>query len=201
MPPAASQKGTGKKAGPGAMRQRSRNTTPSSVVPSASLPPIEAVDTEYLELRVEQFRNLNYDDLVDQGASNAVMPDSKSLDGMIARLQRLQETIDRRSNFCDRGMRILASTRKQYVDVDEPAEPAAKAEGDGKKTGKTNKKKRKAADTLAPPQEGGVGRSLRFFGPVRSSALSRFFLVCSWGIGCSPNAHLVTARLTWIPRI
>ncbi|KAK1510844.1 histone acetyltransferase subunit 3, partial [Colletotrichum tamarilloi] len=169
MPPAASQKGTGKKAGPGAMRQRSRNTTPSSVVPSASLPPIEAVDTEYLELRVEQFRNLNYDDLVDQGASNAVMPDSKSLDGMIARLQRLQETIDRRSNFCDRGMRILASTRKQYVDVDEPAEPAAKAEGDGKKTGKTNKKKRKAADTLAPPQEGGVERS----SPLRESTKPR----------------------------
>ncbi|WYZ44275.1 hypothetical protein EsH8_VII_000711 [Colletotrichum jinshuiense] len=170
MPPAASQKGTGKKAGPGAMRQRSRNTTPSSVVPSASLPPIEAVDTEYLELRVEQFRNLNYDDLVDQGASNAVMPDSKSLDGMIARLQRLQETIDRRSNFCDRGMRILASTRKQYVnDVEESTNDAGKAEGEGKKTGKTNKKKRKAADTLAPPQDGGVERS----SPLRESTKPR----------------------------
>ncbi|KAK2046840.1 histone acetyltransferase subunit 3 [Colletotrichum somersetense] len=170
MPPAASQKGTGKKAGPGAMRQRSRNTTPSSVVPSASLPPIEAVDTEYLELRVEQFRNLNYDDLVDQGASNAVMPDSKSLDGMIARLQRLQETIDRRSNFCDRGMRILASTRKQYVnDVEEGTDAAGKAEGDSKKTSKTNKKKRKAADTLAPPQEGGIERS----SPLRESTKPR----------------------------
>ncbi|OLN82899.1 Chromatin-remodeling complexes subunit NGG1 [Colletotrichum chlorophyti] len=170
MPPAASQKGTGKKAGPGAMRQRSRNTTPSSAVTTASLPSIEAVDTEYLELRVEQFRNLNYDDLVDQGASNAVMPDSKSLDGMIARLQRLQETIDRRSNFCDRGMRILASTRKQYVnDVDEATNDAAKPETDGKKTGKTNKKKRKAADTLAPPQEGGVERS----SPLRESTKPR----------------------------
>ncbi|GKT43197.1 chromatin-remodeling complexes subunit NGG1 [Colletotrichum spaethianum] len=170
MPPAASQKGTGKKAGPGAMRQRSRNTTPSSVVPSASLPPIEAVDTEYLELRVEQFRNLNYDDLVDQSASNAVMPDSKSLDGMIARLQRLQETIDRRSNFCDRGMRILASTRKQYInDVEEGTDAAGKAEGDSKKTSKTNKKKRKAADTLAPPQEGGIERS----SPLRESTKPR----------------------------
>ncbi|KAL0935281.1 transcriptional regulator [Colletotrichum truncatum] len=169
MPPAASQKGTGKKAGPNAMRQRSRNTTPSSVVPSASLPPIEAVDTEYLELRVEQFRNLNYDDLVDQGASNAVMPDSKSLDGMIARLQRLQETIDRRSNFCDRGMRILANTRKQYVnDVDEAANEGGKTEGDSKKTGKTNKKKRKAADTLAP-QDAGVERS----SPLRESTKPR----------------------------
>ncbi|EQB44543.1 Chromatin-remodeling complexes subunit NGG1 [Colletotrichum gloeosporioides] len=169
MPPAASQKGTGKKAGPNAMRQRSRNTTPSSVVPSASLPPIEAVDTDYLELRVEQFRNLNYDDLVDQGASNAVIPDSKSLDGMIARLQRLQETIDRRSNFCDRGMRILASTRKQYInDVDEDAKEGVKAEGDSKKTGKTNKKKRKAADTLAP-QDAAVERS----SPLRESTKPR----------------------------
>ncbi|KAF6833385.1 transcriptional regulator [Colletotrichum plurivorum] len=169
MPPAASQKGTGKKAGPNAMRQRSRNTTPSSIVPSASLPPIEAIDTEYLELRVEQFRNLNYDDLVDQGASNAVIPDSKSLDGMIARLQRLQETIDRRSNFCDRGMRILASTRKQYVnDVEEGANDGEKPAAESKKTGKTNKKKRKAADTLAP-QDAGVERS----SPLRESTKPR----------------------------
>ncbi|KAF9875837.1 transcriptional regulator [Colletotrichum karsti] len=169
MPPAASQKGTGKKAGPNAMRQRSRNTTPSSAVPSASLPPIEAVDTDYLELRVEQFRNLTYDDLVDSSIPSSAIPDFKAFEAMIARLQRLQETIDRRSNFCDRGMRILANTRKQYInDVDEGANEGGKTDGDSKKTGKTNKKKRKAADTLAP-QDAGVERT----SPLRESTKPR----------------------------
>jgi transcriptional adapter 3 len=144
MPPAASQKGTGKKAGPGAMRQRSRNTTPSSVPTGASLPPIEAIDADYLALRVESFRNINFEDLVDQSTGAAQVPDSKSVDGIIARLNRLQEVIDRRTNFCDKAMRDLATQRKHHVD--EP--PEREARDDDQK--RANKKKRKAADTLAP---------------------------------------------------
>ncbi|PKS12826.1 hypothetical protein jhhlp_001038 [Lomentospora prolificans] len=143
MPP-GSQKGTGKK-GAGAMRQRSRNTTPSSVSATATLPTIEAVDAEYLELRVEKFRSLTNDDVVDQNAANAMMPDTKSLDGMVARLQRLQSTIDLRSNFYDKGMRILAMARKNRVDEDEE-----RTGTDGDEREKKNRKKRKATDSLAP---------------------------------------------------
>ncbi|CAI4218629.1 unnamed protein product [Parascedosporium putredinis] len=143
MPP-GSQKGTGKKGG-SAMRQRSRNTTPSSLQPTATLPAIEAVDAEYLELRVEKFRSLTNEDVVDQGAANAMMPDTKSLDGMVARLQRLQNTIDLRSNFYDKGMRILAMARKNRVDEEEE-----RTATDGDEREKKNRKKRKATDSLAP---------------------------------------------------
>jgi len=142
--PIGSQKGTGKKGG-GVVRQRSRNTTPISVPSGATLPPFDYVDTQYLELRVEQFRALNNDDVVDPGAANAVMPDAKSLDGMVARLHKLQSTIDLRSNFYDKGMRILAEARKNRID-DDDGRPATDVEEKEKK----NKKKRKAADVLAP---------------------------------------------------
>ena len=112
---------------------------------TATLPPIDAVDAEYLELRVEHFRALTNDDVVDQGAANAMMPDTKSLDGMVARLQRLQNTIDLRSNFYDKGMRILAMARKNRVDEEEE-----RTRTDEDEREKKNRKKRKAADSLAP---------------------------------------------------
>ncbi|PNH38744.1 hypothetical protein VD0004_g8099 [Verticillium dahliae] len=168
MPPAPSQKGTGKKSGAGAIRQRSRNTTPSSLPPTsgggggggggpggagggatgmgANLPPIEAIDAEYLALRVEQFRNITYDDLVDPGAPGSPVPDAKSVDGLIARLTRLQEVIDRRTNFCDKAMRDLSVQRKHHVDEVVEKEDV-RTEDDRKRS---NKKKRKAADSLAP---------------------------------------------------
>ena len=162
MPPGSSQKGTGKK-GAGAIRQRSRNTTPSAAPPSssstASLPPIDLVEAEYLELTAEIFRNLVYDDLIDQTASNAMIPDSKSLDGMISRLSRLGETLEKRSNFCDRSMRLLAGFRK-HARVDDIL-PDARGDDDRVRTDderdkKANKKKRKH-DALAPPQDANLG--------------------------------------------
>lgn len=127
------------------MRQRSRNTTPSSVSPTANLPAIETCDAEYLELRIERFRALVHDDVVDQGVSNAMMPDAKSLDGMVSRLQRLANTIELRSNFYDKGMRSLAAARKNRVTE---ADEAART--DDEERGKKPKKKRKAPDSLAP---------------------------------------------------
>ncbi|KAJ9148745.1 Chromatin-remodeling complexes subunit NGG1 [Coniochaeta hoffmannii] len=156
MPPASSQKGTGKKGGAAAVRQppRSRNTTPSSLPPTASLPPIETQETETLELRFDVFRNLTYEDLVDSGASSPLIPDSKALDGIVARLQRLGESIERRGNYCDRGMRLLAGTRRTRMDEiaaegrreDERRQREAE---DEERERKANKKKRKATENLA----------------------------------------------------
>lgn len=159
MAPASSQKGTGKKGAGAIARQRSRNTTPSSVPPPASLPPIDVKQTEYLDLNYDSFRNLTYEDVVDQNAISSGMPESKNLDGMMTRLQRLQETLERRHNFCDRGMRLLVPLlrarlddvrsreeerlRREAAEDDERARKANKAN-------KANKKKRKAADSLAP---------------------------------------------------
>lgn len=174
MPPASSsQKGTGKKGAGAIARQRSRNTTPSSVPVQASLPPIETKQTEHLGLEYEAFRNITYEDVVDQNASSSHMPESRSLDGIMNRFQRLQDTLEKRSAFCDRGMRLLASALRARMDEAaaersreeerqriEDEERARKAN----KANKANKKKRKAADTLAP-QDGSIERT----SPLRDS--------------------------------
>ncbi|MBE3042489.1 hypothetical protein IMZ48_07900 [Candidatus Bathyarchaeota archaeon] len=145
MPP-VSQKGTGKKGSVAMARQRSRNTTPSSASPTATLPPFEIYDTEYLELRIERFKLLVHEDVVDQGVSGAMMPDAKSLDGMVSRLQRLSSAIELRSNFYDKGMRSLATARKNRID--EADEAAARTDDEERE--KKPRKKRKAPDSLAP---------------------------------------------------
>ncbi|KAL2262179.1 hypothetical protein VTK26DRAFT_2212 [Humicola hyalothermophila] len=176
MAPSSSQKGTGKKAGgAGAVRQqqqqqqRSRNTTPGPAPAVASLPPIETVETETIELRFDVFRNLTFDDLVDPAASNTLTPDPKSLDGLLSRLQRLGDVIEKRGTHCDRGMRLLAQTRRQRMDdlaVERGREEERRQREaeDEERERKANKKKRKGTDSLAP-QSGNIERS----SPLRDS--------------------------------
>jgi transcriptional adapter 3 len=171
MPPGGGQGGTGKKGGAGSIRQapRSRNTTPSVTAepPTAPLPPVESQDTEYLELTFDLFRNIQYEDLVDAAtAAGSSLPDSKSLDGIVTRLSRLQEIIEKRGSACDRGMRLLANVSKARIDdlaaqrgreEERRAREAAEIE---EKERKANKKKRKATESLAP-QETNHGEFLR----------------------------------------
>ncbi|KAK7430162.1 Transcriptional regulator [Neonectria magnoliae] len=157
MPPGPGQKGTSKK-NSAAMQKQSRNTTPAPAAGTASLPPQEFYDPEYLNTRVILFRNLTYDDLVDQSASNATVPDSKSLDGMIERLKSLTNIMEKRSTFYDRGMRHLADERKKRPDDYD------RGRADGEQEGKRPKHKRKKTDALAPP-DGNVERS----SPMRDS--------------------------------
>ncbi|KAH6650988.1 histone acetyltransferases subunit 3-domain-containing protein [Chaetomium tenue] len=176
MAPSSSQKGTGKKGGASAIRQqqqqqqqRSRNTTPGPAPPSASLPPFETIETETIELRFDIFRNLTFEDMVDPPASSTPIPDSKSLDGILTRLQRLGDVIEKRGSHCDRGMRLLAQTRKQRVDEltmerGREEERRQRAADDGERERKSNKKKRKGADSLAP-HAGNTERS----SPLRDS--------------------------------
>ena len=166
MPP-SSQKGTGKKGGAGAVRQqqqRSRNTTPSAIPAVANLPPVDAVETETLELRFELFRNLTYEDMVDPAASNTVIPDSKSLDGLLTRLQRLGDIVEKRGTYCDRGMRLLAQNRRLRIDEmaaerGREEERRQKEADDEERERKANKKKRKATENLAA-QSNNIGKSL-----------------------------------------
>jgi transcriptional adapter 3 len=173
MPPGGGQVGTGKKGGAGSIRQapRSRNTTPSVTAepPTAPLPPVESQDTEYLEeLSFELFRNVQYEDLVDTNASGAVLPDSKSLDGIVTRLERLQEIIEKRGLVCDRGMRLLANARKARIDDlaaqrgREEERRAREAADDEERERKANKKKRKATESLAPQETNHGKRHKRF---------------------------------------
>lgn len=185
MPPAPSQKGTGKK-GAGAIRQRSRNTTPmSGPVPThpsnASIPPVEPIETEFLDLKLESVRTLSYDDLVDPSASNAVIPDSKSLDGLITRLTKLNEIIERRGQWCDKGMRLVAMQRKNHVDDMATEDRGERAEEGAKKA---NKKKRKANDTLAP-KDTNTGELLPFF-------VSSFLFLLFVAVAAAQISHVDT---------
>ncbi|KAI9171642.1 Chromatin-remodeling complexes subunit NGG1 [Paramyrothecium foliicola] len=150
MAPASGQKGTGKKNNAIAM-QKSRNSTPA---PTSSLPPQEAYDPDYLNTRVILFQNLSYDDLVDQGASNATVPDSKSIDAMLEKLKSLTNIMEKRSAFYDRGMRFLADERKKRPDDYD------RMRTDGDQEGKRPKHKRKkASDGLVPPEGGNTEQS------------------------------------------
>lgn len=153
MPPNPSQKGTGKK-NAGVMGKRSRNTTPMSSLPlpsSANIPPVDTIETEFLDLRLDSIRSITYDDLVDVSASNAVIPDSKSLDGLITRLGKLNEIIERRGTWCDKGMRLVAAQRKSHYDEMATASRGDDTRREGEDSDRrANKKKRKGTDSLAP---------------------------------------------------
>lgn len=152
MPPNPSQKGTGKK-NAGAIGKRSRNTTPMSSLPSnASIPPVDTIETEFLDLRLDSVRTITYDDLIDTTTSNAVIPDSKSLDGLITRLGKLNEIVERRGTWCDKGMRLVAAQRKIHYDEMASAgrRDDARREGDDDSERRANKKKRRGNDSLAP---------------------------------------------------
>ncbi|KAK6949341.1 hypothetical protein Daesc_009416 [Daldinia eschscholtzii] len=170
MPPNPSQKGTGKK-NAGAIGKRSRNTTPMSSLPSnASIPPVDIIETEFLDLRLESVRTITYDDLIDSTTSNAVIPDSKSLDGLITRLGKLNEIVDRRGTWCDKGMRLVAAQRKIHYDemASSGRRDDARREGDDDTERRANKKKRKGNDSLAP----GDAHTERS-SPLRGSSKSR----------------------------
>ncbi|KAM0477882.1 hypothetical protein ACHAPX_005649 [Trichoderma viride] len=111
MPPGSGQKGTGKK-NSAAMQKQSRNSTPVPA-PASALPPQEFYDPDYLDMRVILFSNLTFDNLVDQSASSAPVPESRSVDAMLEKLKTLVNIMEKRSTFYDRGMRYLADERKK----------------------------------------------------------------------------------------
>ncbi|KAI0539569.1 histone acetyltransferases subunit 3-domain-containing protein [Xylaria digitata] len=165
MPPAPSQKGTGKKAS-GGKAQRSRNTTPMSSLPTststttaaaaaaaASIPPVELLESELFDVKYEHVRNILYDDIIDQSTSNAVIPDSKTLDALLLKLEKLSDLIDRRGSWCDKAMRLIVTEKKGHLanELQSVSKAESRKEGashDG--GGKPNKKKRKANESLAP---------------------------------------------------
>lgn len=180
-------------------RQRSRNTTPSSIPPTASLPPIETVETEYLDLKFDLFRTITYEDLVDPSGSNAVIPDSKSLDGIVSRLQRLQDLVEKRGTYCDRGMRVLAQRRKTRMEAmaaerGREEERLRREAEEEERERRANKKKRKATDNLVP-QERNAGQCRISLGRVCFSCvlfLTVIFGLRRWRVFCS-----VTPKTRW----
>jgi transcriptional adapter 3 len=150
MPPlqsGKSQKGTGKK-GRDMRQSRSRNTTPSLVSAGAQG---EAGYTAYLDLPIAQFRTA--DDITEHYGST--IPSSKDLEALLDRLKRLVEVVEIRGAVCDKGMRILAQTRKDRLeeieterqDAERRIRDAAEEEERGRNKANKVKKRKELSST------------------------------------------------------
>ncbi len=172
LPSQKSQKGTGKK-GRDVRQSRSRNTTPSLVNTGAQG---EAGYTAYLDLPITQFRTA--DDITEHYGST--IPSSKDLEALLERLKRLVDVVEIRGAVCDKGMRMLAQTRKERLEEieterrDEERKVRDAAEEEERGRNKANKvKKRKelsstreerplthGAHTLAPQDGSRIGEKI-----------------------------------------
>ncbi|KAE9368472.1 hypothetical protein N431DRAFT_414901 [Stipitochalara longipes BDJ] len=148
LPPGQkSQKGTGKK-GRDVRQSRSRNTTPSLVSAGAQG---EAGYTAYLELPIAQFRTA--DDITEHYGS--AIPSSKDLEALLDRLKRLVEVVEIRGVVCDKGMRMLAQTRKDRLeeieterqDAERKVRDAAEEEERGRNKANKVKKRKELSST------------------------------------------------------
>jgi transcriptional adapter 3 len=176
MPPFA-QKSNAKKGGrdSNARRSRSRNTTPG-----VTQRPVE-MDTPLTEVRMKPFPISSYDEIVEQQSGSGI-PDSKSLDALIERIENLLKEVEARGHASDRGMRKLAALRKDRLEEleaerrdEEQRErlkrEAAEEEERGRKANKMKKKKETSrareerplahgAHGLAPQDGSNLGRLL-----------------------------------------
>jgi len=108
MPPQAGQKGTGKKGGRGvdARRSRSRNTTPAVST--------SETDTAYLQIVIKPLYGASYDEIVDPQTSSAI-PDSRALQGVMERIDKLIVQIDARDQVASKAIRSAVEKKKERV--------------------------------------------------------------------------------------
>ncbi|CAD6445402.1 fa5a655b-4157-474b-b337-683f9a6406ac [Sclerotinia trifoliorum] len=110
MPPMPGQKGTGKK-GRDPRQSRSRNTTPSLVGASSSVVTSDAGKTPYTQIPINILRTSVADEIAEQHTST--IPNSRELEALMQRMERLASSVDERAAVCDKGMRVLAQSRKE----------------------------------------------------------------------------------------
>lgn len=176
MPSAHSQKGTGKK-GRDIRQSRSRNTTPS--LAGSVVPPAESGETAYLGLPVKDFATC--DDIVESNSSS--FPIAKELDAITDRLKLLEDVVETRSAVSDRGMRMVAQSRKDRLeeienerrDVEQnerlKKEAAEEEERGRSKANKIKKKK----DSSGVKEERPLTHGAHGIAPQDGSQLGMFF--------------------------
>ena len=142
--------------------------------PSASLPTIEEFDTEYLQVseKLQLFRPITYDDLVDPIPTSTPIPDSRTLEAVIQRLKQFGDLIEKRSKFSDFAVRAIAQLRSQEL------QHAAHQDNSGQKG--TLKKKRKATDQPPGGGESPVKLLLPFLDTAPSVFAEKKCACCVW---------------------
>lgn len=151
MPPQAGQKGTKKKGARDGRTSRSRNTTPISVGSQAPPPAVSSTEeSAYTEMRMKPYTAATYDDIIEQQTGSAI-PDSKALDGLLERLNRLLDAVEARNKVGDRGMRQLALLRKDRLEEievekrDEERRERIRRDNEDQRSRKATSKKNKVA--------------------------------------------------------
>jgi transcriptional adapter 3 len=176
MPPVA-QKSNAKKGGRdgNARRSRSRNTTPGL--------PRTDIETPFLEVRMKPFSLSTYDEIVEQQTSSAI-PDSKSLDALMERIQNLLKEVEARGAASDRGMRLLASLRRDRVEEveterreEEQKERLKREAADEEERGRKASKQKKRKDTSRAREERPLTHGAHGVAPQDGSNLGELILI------------------------
>jgi hypothetical protein len=178
MPPSIAQKSNAKKGGRdnNARRSGSRNTTPG-----VTQRPVE-MDTPLTEVRMKPFSISSYDEIVEQQSGSGI-PDSKSLDALIDRIENLLKEVEARGNASDRGMRRLAGLRKDRLEEleaerrDEEQRERLKREAaeEEERERKANKMKKKK-ETSRATEERPLAHGAHGLAPQDGSNLGMFVL-------------------------
>lgn len=97
----------------------SRNTTPSSVsippLPAPASSSIESGETTLLDTRLKPYTAFKVDELIDN-KDHSNIPDLKSLDVLLDRLNTLSQLVEAKGHIVDKGMRKLAKLRKEKIE-------------------------------------------------------------------------------------
>lgn len=111
MPPG--QKGMSKKGGgkDSSRPPRSRNSTPSVGGPSAF---VAQEETALLQTRLVTLPGYKYEDMVDVNSS--AIPDSKTLESLMEKLRQIAESVEAKNQIVDKGMRKLATFRRDCAE-------------------------------------------------------------------------------------
>jgi hypothetical protein len=201
--PSFAQKSNAKKGGRdnNARRSRSRNTTPGVTRP------VE-METPFLEVRMRPFSMSSYDEIVEQQSGSAI-PDSKSLDALMDRIQNLLKEVEARGSASDRGMRMLAGLRKDRLEEveaerrdEEQRERLKREAAEEEERGRKANKMKKRKDTSRAREERPLAHGAHGVAPQDGSNLGRLSLLvsqasfaCSALRNCSGRTAVVHSQL------
>jgi transcriptional adapter 3 len=178
--PNFAQKSNAKKGGrdSNARRSRSRNTTPGVTRP------VE-METPFLEVRMKPFSISSYDEIVEQQSGSAI-PDSKSLDALMDRIQNLLKEVEARGSASDRGMRMLAGLRKDRLEEveaerrdEEQKERLRREAAEEEERGRKANKQKKRKDTSRAREERPLAHGAHGVAPQDGPNLGRLLLLVS----------------------
>ncbi len=127
----------------------------------------------------------SYDEIVEQQTGSAI-PDSRSLDALIDRIQNLLKEVEARGSASDRGMRRLAGLRKDRLeeleaerrDAEQKERLKREVEEEEERGRKANKMKRKK-EASAAKEERPLAHGAHGVAPQDGSNLGRLSLLLS----------------------